>query len=71
MDTEYASTFGEIRYNDTALFVEQVDAPAAPDGLGWELVAATPTGHVKYSRMAIVWTWRRAASPPTPTEAPR
>ena len=56
---EYASTHGIIRYDEDGDCVTSVDDPESPDGEGWNLVSAAPTGHCRFSRMAIVWTWRR------------
>jgi hypothetical protein len=62
---EYASTFGEIRYDGAAYYVESVPDPVPPEGEGWDLVSTTTTGHVRYSRMAIIWTWRRTTPAPS------
>ena len=58
MKYEYATTHDEIRYDERGNYVESAPNPVPPDGDGWVLVA-TCVGHLRYSRMAVFWSWQR------------
>lgn len=56
--TEYASTFGYLRWNDESLYVVSADDPKPPKGNGWVL-HSTCVGELRKSKQPLVWTWSR------------
>ncbi len=63
---EYSTTYGELRWDETASSVLQADDPIEPPGDGWRLVSSV-LGELRYSVQTILWFWEREVPKATET----
>lgn len=58
MAYEYATTIGDLVWDEPARDVVIYPPPIVPEGEGWRLVSSV-IGELRFSKQPVLWFWER------------